>query len=324
MRISSAVKWGAAAVLAVMATAGTAQNFPVKPIRFIVGFPPGGAVDLIARGAAPGIGDALGTQVVVDNRAGANGMIGAEMVARAPADGYTIGLVSISSMVLNVVMHPNPPYQAKDFTPLSTVGLVPFGLGVHPSVPARGMKEFIALAKTRPGRLTVGSPGVGSLQHLAIEMLNSTVGIKLQHVPYKGTGPALTDVLGGHIDGLVTAISGVIGPSKAGKLPMIAVMSAQRSPALPDVPTAEVQGLKNFQVVNWYAIVAPPNLPAPLTSALHGAIVKAVATPTVRDKLIVGGVDPKTDASAAAFAKFVSEEFTRWGKVVKESGVKLD
>jgi tripartite-type tricarboxylate transporter receptor subunit TctC len=314
------------ATLLVLAAAGSAhaQTFPTKPIRFIVGFPPGGAVDLVARAVAPGIGDVLGVQVIVDNRPGANGMIGAELVAKAAPDGHVIGLVSISSMVLNVLMQSNPPYQAKDFTPLSTVGLVPFGLGVHPSVPARSLKELIALARSRPARLTVGSPGVGSLQHLTIEMLNATAKVKLGHVPYKGTGPALTDVLGGHIDGLVTAISGVIVPARSGKLRLLAVMDAQRSQALPEVPTAHEQGLANFNVVNWYAIAAPPNLPAPIANALHAAIAKTTATPIARERLVAGGVDPKTDASPAAFAQYVRDEFARWSKVVKDSGIKLE
>ncbi len=311
----------------VLATVGgaAAQGYPAKPIRFIVGFPPGGAVDIVARTVGPGIGETLGTQVVVDNRGGANGMIGADLVAKAPADGYTIGLVSISSMVLNVHMHPNPPYHTvRDFTPLSTVGLVPFVLAVHPGVPARSLKGLLALAKSQPGKLTIGSPGVGGLQHLTIEMFNNAAKVNLRHIPYKGAGPALADVLGGHIDGMVAAVSGVIAPVRNGKLRAITVTGPQRSPALSNVPTAEEQGLKSFQVVNWYAIVAPPNMPAQLANTLHAAILKSAASASVTEKLAAAGVDPKTDATPAAFAQFVREEFVRWGKVVKESGVKLE
>lgn len=317
----------AAAVIAAscLAPAALAQAIPAKTIRFIVGFPPGGAVDLIARAVAPGIGEALGPSVVVDNRAGANGAIGAELVAKAPPDGSTIGLVSISSMVLNVHMMPNPSYHTlRDFTPITTVGLVPFAITTHPAVPVKNLKELIALARATPGRITVGSPGTGSLQHLTVELLNSAANVKIVHVPYKGTGPAMTDVMGGHIDGMVTAISGVLAAAKSGKLRVLAVTGSERATTMPEVPTAQEQGLKGVTVVNWYAIAGPPNMPAPQLNALHGAIVKTVANAGVREKLAANGVDPKTDATPAAFAAFVREEFARWGKVVKETGAKAE
>lgn len=316
----------AAAVIALGTMHGAAaQTIPGKTIRFIVGFPPGGAVDLIARAVAPGIGEALGPSVVVDNRGGANGAIGAELLTKSPADGTAIGLVSISSMVLNVHMVPNTSYHTlRDFTPISTVGLVPFAITTHPAVPAKSLKALIALARSAPGRITLGSPGTGSLQHLTVEILNNAAQVKLLHVPYKGTGPAMTDVLGGHIDGMVTAIPGVLSAAKSGKLRVLAVTGEQRSSTLPDVPTAREQGLPNVVVVNWYAIVGPANLQSPQLTALHGAIVKTVASPGVRDKLVTSGVDPKTDATPAAFAAFVRDEFGRWGNVVKQTGVKME
>ncbi len=306
---------------AMLAPPALAQVAGARTIRFIVGFPPGGAVDLIARAVAPGVGEALGPAVVVDNRAGANGAIGAELLARSPADGAYIGLVSISSMVLNVHMMPNPPYHTlRDFTPITTVGLVPFAITTHPTVPASSLKELIALARSAPRRITVGSPGTGSLQHLTIELLNRAAGVKLVHVPYKGTGPAMTDVMGGHIDGMVTAISGVLAAARSGKLRVLAVTGDARAATMPEAPTAQEQGLKGFSVVNWYAIVAPARLPPPQLDALHGAIVKTVANPSVREKLVANGVEPKTDASPAAFAAFVRAEFARWGEVVKQTG----
>ncbi len=310
-------------VCALLAEAAAAQPFAARPIRLIVGFPPGGAADIVARIVAPGIGDALGGQVVVDNRGGANGIIGMEAIARAAPDGYTIGLVSISSMVLNVHLYQNISYNTlKDFTPLSNVGFVPLAIAVHPGVPARSLRELISLARAKPAGLTFGTPGIGGLQHMTIEMLNSAAHIKLVHIPYKGTGPAMTDALGGQIDGMVTAVSGLISSAKAGKLRALAVTGAERSPALPDVPTVREQGLPSLLVVNWYAIAAPPNMPPAVANAFNAAIVRTVAVPAVADKLVASGVDPKTDASPAAFAQFVRDEYFRWGKVIKESGIK--
>ncbi len=311
-------------VLIVSGSVAAADTFPVKPIRFIVGFPPGGVVDIVARTVGPGIADSLGVQVVIDNRGGANGIIGTELVAKAAPDGYTIGLASISTMVLNIHLYRNLTYQLKDFTPLTTAGLVPFAIVVHPGVPAKSLKELIALARTKPGRLAFGSPGVGGLQHLTIEMLNSAAKIKVEHVPYKGTGPAMTDVLGGHIDGVVAGVSGILGSVKAGKLRAVALTGSERSSSLPELPTAVEQGLPGFVVVNWYAIVAPPNMPPALANTLHASIVKAVHSPAIAEKLVAAGVDPKTDASPAAFAQFVRDDFVRWGKIVKDSGIKAE
>ncbi|MCW5604000.1 MAG: tripartite tricarboxylate transporter substrate binding protein [Burkholderiales bacterium] len=316
---------GVIAALGAGAGGAAAQNFPVKPIRMIVGFPPGGVVDLVARTTAQPAGEILGQQIVVDARPGANGMIGAELITKAPSNGYTIGLVSISNMLLSVLLNPSAPYHTlRDFTPITNVGLVPFVVAVHPAVPARSLKELIALAGKQPGKLNFGSPGIGGLQHLTIEMINSSSGVSIQHVPYKGTGPAMTDVLGGQIDGVIAGISGMVGASKSGKLRILAITSEERSAALPEVPTAKEQGLPDLVVVNWYAIVGPPRLPEQTLAALHGAIVKAVNLPATREKFEAAGVGVKTDATPAAFAQYVRDEFARWDKTVKQAGVKLE
>lgn len=312
---------------AFLGTAGgaAAQNFPTKPIRMVVGFAPGGAVDIVARTIAAPMADILGQPVVIDTRPGANGMIGADLVAKAPPDGQTIGLVSISSMVLNVHLFSNAPYHTlRDFTPISNVGLLPFVIAVHPAVPAHSLKDFITLAKGRPGKLTIGSPGVGGLQHLTLEMLNRVARINIHHVPYKGTTPAMTDVMGGHIDGLIGGVPGILGPHKAGKLRALALTGEQRTPAMPDVPTAKEQGLPDLVVVNWYAIVGPPNLAPQALNALHASIVKGAAFPATRERFAAAGVDVKTDPTPAAFADYVRAEFTRWGAVVKNAGVKIE
>lgn len=308
-----------------MAGVAAAQGFPTKPVRIIVGFPPGGAVDIVARTIAAPMGEILGQQVVVDTRPGANGSIGAELVAKAPPDGHTIGLVSISSMVLNVHLYPNVPYPTlRDFTPISNVGLLPFVIAVHPAVPARSLKALIALAKTQPGKLMFGTPGIGGLQHLTLEMLNSVAKVNINHVPYKGTGPAMTDVMGGHIDGVIGGVPGILGPHRAGKLNALALTGELRTPAMPDVPTAKEQGLPDLVVVNWYAIVGPSNLAPDVLNALHASIVKGAAFPATRDKFAAAGVDVKTDPTPTAFANYVREEFTRWGAIVKKAGVKIE
>lgn len=303
----------------------TAQDYPAKPVRLIVGFPPGGTVDIVARMLAQGMRDAMGQQVIVDNRAGANGAIGTELVTRAQPDGYTLGLVSISTMVLNVHLSPNTPYHTlRDFTPVGTVGQVPSVIAVHPAVPARSLKALIALARSRPGKLMFGSSGVGSLQHLTIEMLNSLAEIKVQHVAYKGAVPAMTDVLGGHIDGLVVSLPGVLGAARAGKLNVLVVTGDQRSPALPDVSTPKEQGMPELVVVNWYAVAGPANIPPRVLGTLHAAVTKAAAMPAVKEKFSAAGIEPRTDPSPGAFARFVREEYTRWQQVVQKSGVKVE
>ena len=220
-----------------------AQTYPTRPVRFLVGFPPGGAVDIVARTLAPALAENLRGRVVVDNRGGAHGIIGTQLVASAAPDGYTIGLVSVSTLVLNVLLYPNVPYHTlRDFTLLTTVGFAPLSIAVHPGVPARSTKELIALARSKPGMLTFGSPGAGGLQHLTIELLNSSAGIKITTVHYKGTGPAMIDVLGAQIDGIVSTIPAVLAPAKSGKMRVLAVTDEKRTDALPDVPTAREQG----------------------------------------------------------------------------------
>jgi len=301
------------------------QEYPFKPIRLIVGFPPGGAVDIVGRTLAEGLRDALGQQVFVDNRPGANGVIGTELIARASPDGYTIGLASISTVVLNALLLPRVGFKTlQDFTPIGMAGQVASVIAVHPVVPARSLGTLVSLARTRPGGVMFGSSGSGSLQHLAIEMLNGLGGVRIQHVAYKGAVPAMTDVLGGHIDGTVVSVPGAIAPIRAGKLAAIAVTSTRRSAALPETPSAPEQGFADLDVVNWYAIVAPVGLPPQIASRVHAAIAKAVTTPATRERFSGAGIEPRMEGSPEAFGAFLRSEYSRWEVIVRKSGVRLE
>jgi tripartite-type tricarboxylate transporter receptor subunit TctC len=317
-------------LLILMATLGatstvSAQAYPSKPIRMIVGFPPGGVVDIVARGIAQPMGELFGQPVIVDSRPGAAGTIGLALLTTAPADGYTIGLASISNLVLAPHLNPKVTYHPlRDFTPITTVGRVPFLLAVHPGVPAKSLKDLLGLARTHPGKLNFGSPGVGGLQHLTLGMLNFMAKVDITHVAYKGTGPAMTDVMGGQIDGVVAGLSGMVAASKAGKLRILAQTGDTRSSALPDVPTAQEQGLSGMVVVNWYSFVGPQKLAGPPLTTLHATIVKAAHQPATRERFEAAGIEIKTDDSPAAFGRYVAEEDARWGQVVKATGVKIE
>jgi tripartite-type tricarboxylate transporter receptor subunit TctC len=316
---------GMALSLAGVAVPGQAQSFPVKPIRMIVGFPPGGVVDIVARGIAQPMSELLGQTVLVDSRPGAAGTIGLTLLNAAPPDGYTIGLASISNLVLAPHLNPKITYHpVRDFTPITNVGRVPFVLAVNPTVPAKSLKELIALARAQPGKLNFGSPGVGGLQHLTIGMLNFMAKTDITHVAYKGTGPAMADVLGGQIDGVVAGISGMVAASKAGKLRILAQTGDTRSPALPDVPTAQEQGLPGMVVLNWYSFIGPPKLTGQPLATLYSTIVKAAHLPATRERFDAAGIDVKTDDSPAAFGRYVAEEDARWGQVVKTTGIKME
>jgi len=314
----------AAGLMALSATGAMAQPRD-KPIRMIVGFPPGGVVDIVARTIAAPMGEILGQPVIVDSRPGAAGTIGLSLLTTAPADGYTIGLGSISNLVLAPHLNPKVTYHPlRDFTPITNVGRVPFVLAVHPAVPVKSLKDLVALARAQPGKLNFGSPGVGGLQHLTIGMLNWMAKVDITHVAYKGTGPAMTDVMGGQIDGVVAGISGIVAASKAGKLRILAVTGDNRSSALPEVPTAQEQGLPDMVVVNWYSFVGPPKLTPQALATLHATIVKSAHLPVTRERFDAAGIEIRTDESPAAFARYVGEEDRRWGQVVKSTGVKIE
>jgi len=306
---------------AVAAGGAVAQEYPVKPVRVIVGFAPGGSNDIVIRIVAPKLSELLKTQVVVENRPGANAIIGTDAVAKAAPDGYTLGLVGVSNLILNPLLYPKNPYNAlTDFTGLSTIGVTHQVFSIHPSVPARSLKDLIALAKARPGQLNFGSPGAGGLKHLTLELLNSLAGTRIEHIAYKGGGPALTDALGGQIHGVLVDIAAPYPYIKQGRLRALAVTGETRAKQLPDVPTVLEQGVKMVSL-NWFAVVAPAKTPQNAIDRLHPALVSASQSPEVRERFDGISVESYTHPSPAAFQQFVRDEYARWGKVVKDSNM---
>ncbi len=302
-----------------------AQNFPERPIRFVAPYAPGGTTDLLTRAVAQKLTDALGVAVVVDNRPGAGGNIGAEIVAKSPPDGYTILMAPVSPMAINVSLYGAklPFNPVKDFTPLTLVAKVPLVLIVHPSIPVRNVKDLVALAKTNPGKLTYGSAGNGSSNHLIGEMLKSAARIDMLHVPYKGGGPALVALLSGQLDLFIGQVPSTAPMVKAGRIRAVAISGAKRSPALPEVPTISESGLPGFEATSWYCIVAPAGMPKPIVARLHAELVKALNSADIRDRLIGEGANVETSTPDELMA-FVRAEIPKWAKAVKDSGAKLD
>lgn len=315
-------------VVPVLTSAGApvhAQDYPTKPIRMIVGFPPGGSNDIIARHLAPKLGEALGTQVVVENRPGANATIGTEFVARSAPDGYTLTLASASPLAISPHTYAKIGYDTtRDFAGITTVAMTPEIVVVHPSVPARTLPELIALARAQPGKLNFASAGNGGLPHLAIELFKTLAKINLQHVPYKGAGPAAIDLVGGHIEGMIMDFPAIYPHVQQGRMRGIALAAEKRSPLLPAVPTAGEQGLPGLIAVNWFAVMAPAKTPRAVQEKLHAALIKVANAPDMKERFNAIGVDAMTSASPDAFAKFLQLELVRWGKVAKASGARAD
>ena len=325
MRIDRATGWRAALAAFALAAAGAAwgQAYPSKPIRLIVPFPPGGAVDFYARVVQQPLSDALGQQVVIENKAGASGMVGIDAVAKAAPDGYTIGLGNIASLAINAGIYDKMPYDpAKDLAPITHTVDVNYMLVVHPSVPARTVAEIIAYAKANPGKLAYGSAGSGSLPHLAMESFKATTGTDIVHVPYKGGGPMVTDLLGGNIQLVIADQANLMPHVKSGKLRPIAVASPKRSPNAPELPTI-AETLPGFQATAWNGLVGPPGLPPDVVAKLNATFIKVMAIPEVREKLAGGGLDVVGD-SPDEFGRFIRAEIAKWSAIAKQVGAKAD
>ena len=298
--------------------------FPTKPITIIVPFSAGGTTDILARVVGLYMGTDLGQPVVVDNRAGAGGNIGGQAAARATADGYTLFMGTVGTHAINQSLYKKMPFDPiKDFAPLSRVAMVPNLLVANPSQPYKNVKEMIAYAKANPGKINFGSSGNGSSIHLSGEHFKQMAGVDMQHVPYRGSAPAVSDLLGGQISVMFDNMPSAIPHVKGGKLRALAVTTAKRSPALPDVPTIAEAGVPGYEATSWFGLLAPAGTPAPIVAKLNASILKALADPEVKKKLAEQGAEPFGE-KPEQFAAFIQAETAKWGKVVKDSGASLD
>ncbi len=323
--LSLMIRLTLAAWLAFAAVApAAAQQYPNRPIRFVVPFAPGGSTDTLARTLGLKLTDALQQQVVVDNRSGANGNIGMEIVAHAAPDGYTIVLGYIANLGIGPGLYAKLPYDPiKDYAPITQLASSPNILAVHPSLPVKSFREMIAYAKTNPKKLNFASSGVGSIGHLTGELLNRSAGIDMVHVPYKGSGQAVIDLLGGQVQMMFSGMSSVMPHIKAGKLRPLAVTGAQRSPAVPDVPTIAESGFPGFEATAWYGVLATARTPKAIVNRLHGEIVRALALPDVKERLNNVGFE-LVGSTPDEFAAFIKSEITKWTKVVRAAKISAE
>ena len=301
-----------------------AQAYPSKSIRLVVPFPPGGAVDFYARAVQPALAEALGQPVVIDNKAGASGMLGAGIVAQAAPDGYTLLLGNIASLAINVGIYDKMPYDPrKDFTHIVRTVDVNYVLVVHPSLPVKTFGELVQYAKANPGKLSYGSAGSGSLPHLGTELLKAQAGIDLVHVPYKGGGPMVTDALGGQIQVVLGDQANLMPHVQTGRLRALAVATTKRSANAANIPTIAESGLPGYDATAWQGLVGPAGMNAEVVKKINEAFNKVMVTPALRDKLIAGGLDP-IGGTPAQFSRFIDSEITKWTKIAKDVGAKAE
>jgi tripartite-type tricarboxylate transporter receptor subunit TctC len=313
-----------AAIVFGLATVAGAQTYPTRPITLVVPFPPGGSTTIVARIVTDRMAEAIGQQFVVDNRGGASGTIGTRQVAKSAPDGYTIALGYTGTLAIAPSLFPNVGYDIRaDFAPIGRIGTAPSAVVVHPSFPARSIGELIAYAKANPGKVNYGSAGIGTVGHVAGEYFAIATGIKLVHIPYKGTGPAITDLLGGHIPLSFSPIPAVHESAKGGLLRMLAVTSAKRSTLLPDMPTVAESGVPGFDAVLRYGLVAPAGTRRPIIERLNAALRVALDSAEVRNRLAIEGAEP-LPSTPEEYAVDIDREETQWSKVIKDSGAKAE
>jgi tripartite-type tricarboxylate transporter receptor subunit TctC len=301
-----------------------AQNYPSRAIRMIVPWPPSGAVDILARPIGQKLSENIAQPVVVDNRAGANGIIGSEAVAKAPPDGYTITVDNITGHAISATLYNKLPFNSqRDFAHITLLAWVPNGIACLPTLPVKNIKELIALAKARPGQLTYASFGIGSSAHLAGELFKTMAGVDMLHVPYKGGLPAIADLLAGQVSIYYPVVPSVVQLSRAGRLRLIAITGAKRVTALPDTPTVHESGLPGFDATNWFGAMAPAATPPEVVSKLNTELIKVIQTPEVRDRLIPLAYDLQS-STPQEFSSLLKSETEKWAKVVKASGARAD
>ena len=306
------------------APAALAQTYPTKTVRMIVAFPPGGTTDILARATAQKLTEAFGQQVVIDNRPGAGGNIGTELVARSPADGYTLLASPGSTLTSNPAVYAKVPFDTvRDFAPVTIIAEVPNVLIVHPSLPVKTVKELIALAKTRPGQLAYASTGAGQSTHLSAELFKQMARVDMIHVPYKGSAPALTDMVAGQVTVMFDNMPSCLPFVKAGRLKAIAVTSTKRSPTTPELPTVAEAALPGFDVTVWFSVLAPANTPRDIVARLNGEIVKALKAPDMRERLSQQGAEPVGN-TPEEFSAVIKRDLAKWSKLVKDANIRLD
>jgi len=313
---------GVALLQAAPGAGWSAEAYPARPIRLIVGFAPGGANDLVARAVAARLGPRLGQQVVVENRAGAGGNIGTELVARAAPDGYTLLLASVASFAISPALLGKVPFDPiNDFAPVAQAALVSSLLSAHPSLPARSLKQFVALAKQAPGSVNYATPGAGSIAHLSAELFWHTAGIKLNHIPYKGGGPAVVDVMAGHVESIFSLISTQTPHVRAGKLYALVVSSAKRSAALPQVPTIAESGYAGFEASGWLGLAFPAKTPRAIVDRVYKETAAVLNMREVQSQLEDLGLDAEA-LDPGAFHARIKADYARWSKLVRDAGIK--
>ncbi|MCF8154545.1 MAG: tripartite tricarboxylate transporter substrate binding protein [Rhodoferax sp.] len=323
MRPTSLVSALIAAALLAASTLVSAA-FPDKPVKVIIGFPAGGPLDQHARLITDKLQAVLGQPVLIDYKSGAGGTVGAQEVMKAPADGYTLMLANTGVMVINPAIYGKLPYATlRDFTPIARTAMQPLALLVNPKVPANTLKEFVDYARARPGQVNYGSAGNGGISHLVPEMFKTATGLFMVHIPYRGSAPAFTDLMGGQVQFMAESIPQAASYHKQGKVRALAVTSRERNPALPDVPTVMETGIKNFEVVGFYGFLAPAGTPKDVVAKLSDAFKQVLAMPEVRNRMITQGADPAF-LGADEFAKYLAAEMPRWADAVGKSGAKLD
>jgi tripartite-type tricarboxylate transporter receptor subunit TctC len=317
-------RWALGALFACIAIGAAAQGYPTRPIRLVVPFPAAGTTDILARAAAQKLTEAFGQAVVVDNRPGAGGNIGSDLVAKSAPDGYTLLMGTVGTHAINPSLYSKMPYDhIKDFVPVVLVAGVPNVLVVNPALPVNSVADLIKLAKDKPGTINFASSGSGTSIHLSGELFKTMAGVDMMHVPYKGSSPALTDLIGGQVQIMFDNLPSSLPQIKGGKLRAVAVTSMKRAPALPDVPTINESGLPGFEASSWFGILAPAGTPAPIVARINAEVNKWLQSADAREKLLGQGAEA-AGGSPEQFAAYIRSETEKWAKVVKASGAKVD